>query len=78
MKKFKEGDVLTLEDVKESMQELERIGRRKINENTVKPTVRNGALFFDSIEEAERYYGGPLRTVDEVFKDIAKKYEVPE
>lgn len=70
MRRFKEGDELTLEDVEQSIREAEEVGRRIITDNTVKFTIKNGVKIFDSFEDMERYYGGPIRTVEEVFNDI--------
>lgn len=69
MRKFKEGDNLTLEDVKQAMNEAKIAGRVMINENAgVKPEIKNGVAFFNSIEDAEKYYGGTIMSLEEAFK----------
>lgn len=68
MKKFKECDKLTLEDIKEVFHDNNNC-RRGINENTtVKPEIKNGMAVFNSMEEVELYYGGRIMTLDEFFK----------
>lgn len=72
MRRFKEGDILTLEDVKKSFAEIEakcsQILDRGKNSN-VKPTIENGCEVFDSFEDMEEYYGGPIRTLEEFIRE---------
>lgn len=69
MKKFVEGDNLTLDDVKQAIHESETAGKLTVNENVgVKPIFKNGVAIFDSIEDAERYYGGKIMPLEEAFR----------
>lgn len=67
---IKPGDEVTIEDVTESMRIAEECAKRfAINENCgVKPIIENDHLVFDSMEDAEKYFGGPLKDIDEAFK----------
>lgn len=66
---FKPGDTITIEDVRESIQEInENCKRFAVNENCdVKREIKDGYAIFDSWEDMEKYYGG-LYTIEEVFK----------
>lgn len=69
MRKFVKGDNLTLDDVQQAIRESEIAGRRTINENVgVKPIIKNGVAIFNSIEDAEKYYGGKILPLEEAFK----------
>lgn len=68
MRRFKEGDILTLEDVKKSFAEIEAECSQILNEakkSNVRPTIENGCEVFDSFEDMEKYYGGPICTLEE-------------
>ena len=67
MRRFKEGDVLTLEDVKTVFAEC-KVGKRTPLNEGVQPIIKNGVAFFDSIEDVEKYYGEEIMTVEEYFK----------
>ena len=45
-----------------------------VKRGNIKPTISNGHLVFDSLEEAEQYYGGQIKTLEEAFKDVSKTY----
>ena len=68
--KFLPGDELTIEDVEESFRIAEECAKRfAVNENCgVNPIIENDCLVFDSLEDAEKYFGGKLKTIDEVFR----------
>lgn len=69
MRKFVEGDNLTLDDVRQAIHESETAGKFIVNENVgVKPIFKNGVAIFDSIEDAEKYYGGKIMPLEEAFK----------
>ena len=69
MKKFIEGDKLTLEDVKAAIRESENAGRIMVNESAdVKPVFKDGIAYFNSVEDVEKYYGGTVKPLEEVFK----------
>ena len=45
-----------------------------VKRGNINPTISNGHLVFDSLEEAEQYYGGKIKTLEEAFKDVSKTY----
>lgn len=66
---FKPGDELTIEDVRESIRQINEDSKRySVNESSgIKREVIGGCAVFDSYEDMEKYYG-KLYTIDEVFK----------
>lgn len=68
MKQFKEGDTLTLEDVRQSFQEINNKG--VINEGlglNRYPIGKDGSILFNSEEEYEAAFGGTV-SFEEAFK----------
>ena len=67
MKVFKEGDILTLEDVKES---FEKINNKTILNESVDlskyPVGKDGAIIFDSWEDVETAVGKLISLEDYV------------
>lgn len=68
-KTFKPGDELTIEDVRESIRQINEDSKRySVNESCgIKRELIGGCAVFDSHEDMEKYYG-KLYTIDEVFK----------
>lgn len=68
MRKFVEGDKLTLEDVRQVIREAEAAGQMTINKDpSVRPIIKNGVAIFNCIEDAEKYYGSKILTLEEAF-----------
>lgn len=68
MKKFKEGDEITLEDVRESFQLANNKELLKESFDFSKiPVDKDGVLLFNSIEEYERSFGGTV-SFEEAFR----------
>ena len=70
MKKFIEGDIVTVEDIHAILQEV-KYNLQGCGDSNVKYRIDRGVKVFDSEEDAERYYGGFL-TVEEVFGNPMK------
>lgn len=69
MKQFKEGDNLTLEDVKQSFREVKK-NKALLNESVDLsrfPIGKDGAILFSSNEEYETAFGGTV-SFEEAFK----------
>ena len=66
MKKYKEGDDLTLSDIHTFLQKSKK--KRPINEsNGIKPYLENGVFVFETDEDIEKYFGGTV-SLEEAFK----------
>ena len=62
-----------MEDVEQAIKEAEMAGRNcLIKRGNINPTISNGHLVFDSLEEAEQYYGCVISKYCEF--DTAEKY----
>jgi len=68
MKRFKEGDILTLEDVKNSFDVANNKELIKVSADLSNiPVGKDGSLLFNSEEEYEKVFGGTF-SFEEVFK----------
>ena len=62
-----------MEDVEQAIKEAEMAGRNcLVKRGNINPTISNGHLVFDSLEEAEQYYGCVISEYCEF--DTAEKY----
>ena len=67
---FKPGDKITIEDVRELFRHAEEVAKQYAPDEDcrVKYDIEDGCMVFDSMEDAEKYFGGPFKDIDEAFK----------